>query len=78
MSVRGNSVWDPQLDPVRRELSRNGTRIEVEPRVFDLLLHLIENRDRVVSKGDLIAHAPTFVAQGEVFWRDDRLNDVIP
>lgn len=47
---------DVQIDPVRRELTRNSTRIEVEPRVFDLLLHLIENRDRVVSKDELIAH----------------------
>lgn len=43
------------LDPVRRELSRNGVAVKVEPRVLDLLLYLIENRHRVVSKEDLIA-----------------------
>lgn len=43
------------LDPVRRELSRNGTLVKTEPKVFDLLIHLIENRHRVVSKDDLIA-----------------------
>ena len=46
---------DHRLDPVRRELSRNGTSVKIEPKVFDLLLHLIENRHRVVSKEDIIA-----------------------
>jgi adenylate cyclase len=47
---------DHVLDPVRRELSRNGASVKIEPKVFDLLIHLIENRHRVVSKDDLIAH----------------------
>jgi adenylate cyclase len=46
---------DHVLDPVRRELSRNGASVKIEPKVFDLLMHLIENRHRVVSKDDLIA-----------------------
>lgn len=46
---------DHVLDPVRRELSRNGASVKIEPKVFDLLIHLIENRHRVVSKDDLIA-----------------------
>ena len=29
--------------------------IPVEPQVFDLLVYLVQNRDRVVSKDDLIA-----------------------
>ena len=43
------------LDPDRRELRRRATLVPVEPQVFDLLLYLIRNRDRVVSKDDLIA-----------------------
>jgi TolB-like protein/Tfp pilus assembly protein PilF len=43
------------LDPERRELRRGGGLIPLEPQVFDLLVYLIENRDRVVSKDDLIA-----------------------
>jgi TolB-like protein len=43
------------LDTDRRELSRGSERIAVEPQVFDLLVYLVQNRDRVVSKGDLIA-----------------------
>ena len=43
------------LDASRRELRREGTLIPVEPQVFDLLIYLVRNRDRVVSKDDLIA-----------------------
>ena len=44
------------IDANRRELSRAGKAVHVEPQVFDLLLHLIRNRDRVVSKDDLLAN----------------------
>src|SRR6202047_2178841 len=43
------------LDADRRELYRGSEPIAVEPQVFDLLIYLMENRDRVVSKDDLIA-----------------------
>jgi TolB-like protein len=43
------------LDCDRRELLRGAESIPVEPQVFDLLIYLVENRDRVVSKDDLIA-----------------------
>src|SRR6266566_4738818 len=42
------------LDSGRRELSRNSERIALEPQVFDLLLYLVQNRERVVTKDDLI------------------------
>lgn len=42
------------LDPERYELARADTVIPTEPQVFALLLFLIENRDRVVSKDELI------------------------
>jgi TolB-like protein/DNA-binding winged helix-turn-helix (wHTH) protein len=46
---------DQVLDPVRRELTRKGQPIMVEPKVFDLLIYLVENRERLVTKDDLIA-----------------------
>ena len=46
---------DHTLDTDRRELRRGAEPIAVEPQVFDLLVYLVENRDRVVSKDDLIA-----------------------
>jgi TolB-like protein len=42
------------LDVDRRELRRGEELITVEPQVFDLLVFLVQNRDRVVSKDDLI------------------------
>src|SRR5262249_57483583 len=46
---------DNVLDPERREVRCKGEFVAVEPQVFDLLMFLIQNRDRVVSKDDLIA-----------------------
>jgi TolB-like protein/Tfp pilus assembly protein PilF len=46
---------DHTLDSGRRELRRGSTPIAVEPQVFDLLLYLVQNSERVVSKDDLIA-----------------------
>jgi pimeloyl-ACP methyl ester carboxylesterase/DNA-binding winged helix-turn-helix (wHTH) protein len=43
------------LDTGRRELRRGPELVDVEPQVFDLLTFLIENRERVVSRDDLIA-----------------------
>ncbi|MFZ0147185.1 MAG: winged helix-turn-helix domain-containing tetratricopeptide repeat protein [Xanthobacteraceae bacterium] len=49
------SFGDYEIDVERRELRRAKTLVHVEPQVFDLLVYLVENRDRVVSKDDLIA-----------------------
>ena len=42
------------LDVDRRELSRGSGTIDVEPQVFDVLVYLVQNRERVVTKDDLI------------------------
>ena len=46
----GNHV----LDIERRELRRGTAPVALEPQVFDLLVYLVRNRGRVVSKDDLI------------------------
>jgi TolB-like protein len=46
---------DHTLDTDRRELRRGSAPIAVEPQVFDLLTYLVANRERVVSKDDLMA-----------------------
>ncbi len=43
-----------ELDTERLELRRDGDLQAIEPQVFSLLVHLIGNRDHVVSKDDLI------------------------
>ncbi|MCY1267973.1 phosphate regulon transcriptional regulatory protein PhoB [compost metagenome] len=45
---------DYVLDQGRRELTLRGQVVAVGPQVFDLLLHLVSNSDRVVSKDDLL------------------------
>src|SRR5258708_33058791 len=42
------------FDPGRRELRRGADVASVAPQVFDLIDYLIRNRERVVSKDDLI------------------------
>jgi DNA-binding winged helix-turn-helix (wHTH) protein/tetratricopeptide (TPR) repeat protein len=42
------------LDPDRRELRCGVTPIAMEPRCFDLLVHLIRHREHVVSRDDMI------------------------
>jgi TolB-like protein len=45
---------DCRLDPDRRELTRGAKTVAIGPQVFDLLLHLVQNRERVVSKDQLL------------------------
>jgi len=47
---------DYSLDVGRQELRRRSDLVDIEPQVLDLLHYLIRNRDRVVSKDDLIAN----------------------
>jgi pimeloyl-ACP methyl ester carboxylesterase/DNA-binding winged helix-turn-helix (wHTH) protein len=43
-----------ELDITGHQLRRSGKPVHVEPRAFDLLCHLVEHRDRVVSKNELL------------------------
>ena len=43
------------LDSDRRELRRGQALLSMQPQVFDLLVFLVINRDRVVNKDDLLA-----------------------
>src|SRR5262249_52924921 len=45
---------DCELDLGRRELRTGGDPVHVEPQVFDVLMYLIANRERVVGKDELI------------------------
>ena len=44
---------DCEFDPDRRELRRNGELVPLEPKVFALLLYLIEQRHRAVDKDEI-------------------------
>ncbi len=45
-----------ELDLERRELHRDGAAVHVRAKVFDVLAYLILNRDKVVSRDDLLSH----------------------
>jgi DNA-binding winged helix-turn-helix (wHTH) protein len=49
------SFEDFSLDTARRELRRGEALIALQPQVFDLLEYVIRNRERVVTKDDLLA-----------------------
>lgn len=42
-----------ELDAARRELRADGVPVELEPKAFELLVFLVENRDRAVGKNEL-------------------------
>jgi TolB-like protein len=46
---------DFALDADKRELHRGADTVSVTPQAFDVLVYLIRNRERVVSKDDLIS-----------------------
>lgn len=43
-----------QLDAERRELRAGDELLKLQPRVFDLILYLVRNRERVVGKDELL------------------------
>src|ERR1041384_426418 len=43
-----------EVDLAQHELRREGTAVPIEPQVFDVLACLVQNRDRIVSKDELL------------------------
>ncbi len=56
---------DYTLDPAGREVRHGMRRLALEPKVFQVLLYLLEHRDRMVSKAELLAQCwpETFVSE---------------
>jgi len=54
-----------QLDAQRGELRCANHPVVIEPKAFDVLLYLLEHRDRIVTKEELLEHcwAGTFVSE---------------
>ena len=53
--TRIHRFGDCVVDAGRRTLQRGGRTVELQPKAFDLLVHLIERRDRSVGKDELQA-----------------------
>src|SRR5262245_27106844 len=45
---------DFEIDLGQHELRRSGEIVPIEPQVFDLLVHLVRNRERTVTKDELL------------------------
>ena len=43
-----------EIDLGQQELRRGAQVVRIEPQVFDLLVYLVRNRTRIVSKDELI------------------------
>jgi DNA-binding winged helix-turn-helix (wHTH) protein len=48
------SFGDFELDEARFELRQGGRAVPLQPKVLDLIIHLARNRDRVVTKDELL------------------------
>ena len=57
--------YDYTLDPTSREVRHGTHRLALEPKVFQVLLYLLEHRDRMVPKAELFAQCwpETFVSE---------------
>ncbi len=51
-----------ELDEGRRLLLRAGVRVSLQPRVFDLLIYLVRNRERAVSRSEILQNVWAGVA----------------
>lgn len=68
MSETGNAVLqfgEFRLDVGTRELRRRGTPVHISPKAFDLLVYLLEQRPRALSKEELLDRVwpNTFIAE---------------
>ncbi len=57
-----------ELDPAKRTLSRAGSLVSLTPKAFDVLLYLVQNPNRLVTKEELLqaVWGSTFVEEGNL------------
>ena len=63
--LRGYAFGSFVLVPSRRELAQDGIPVPLTPKAFDMLLMLVEQRHRVVSKSELL----------DALWPDTAVED---
>ena len=70
---------DSVLDTTRYELSRGGELVHVEPQVFDVLTQLVEHRERVVAKAELldVVWGHRFVSESALTTRIKQLRQAV-
>lgn len=57
-----------QIDPRERQLTRNGKLVPLRPKVFDILLMLVQNSGHILTKDDVLKHvwSDTTVEEGNI------------
>jgi DNA-binding winged helix-turn-helix (wHTH) protein len=57
-----------RLDPANRLLLRDGESVPLTAKVFDLLLYFVENRDRLLTKDEILRNVwpDSFVEEGNL------------
>ena len=57
-----------RVDPRERQLIRNGEVVPLRPKVFDILLMLVQNSGHILTKNDVMNHvwANTAVEEGNI------------
>ena len=71
MSLTGNRIYrfdEFELDPSSRALSRQGEQIPLYPKAFDILIYLVNNPGRVVTKEEIFKAVwpESFVEEGNL------------
>src|SRR5262245_62830956 len=56
---------DIQVEPQTFGLLKGGSEIQIEPKTFSVLLFLIENRGRLIEKGELL----------DALWKDTHVTE---
>ena len=59
---------DFRLDPERFQLSCRDEQVRLEPQVLSLLIHLVRNRDHMVTKDEIVA----------AIWQGAAVSDAAP
>jgi DNA-binding response OmpR family regulator len=59
------TVGDLQIDTNTREVSRSGNIITVTPKEYDLLLYLVMNKNKVVTRDNIITNVWGYEYEGE-------------
>ena len=70
---------DLELDLSRVELRRSGVRVRLEPQVFEVLAYLVNHRDEVVTKEELMDNVwvGRFVSEGAVTSRIKQVRQAV-
>jgi hypothetical protein len=67
--IEKNDIYrfdDFEVDPARRRFSRNGAQIPLYPKAFDILVYLVSNPGRAVTKEEIFKSVwpESFVYEG--------------